>query len=127
MRARAWVWISVVAGAASACASEEGEWQRCCSVPPSPSLGMTRGTGAGMQCFCPAGWACNYVQSCWDGSVASADAVTFDPASDAGVRGEEAGMLDGASSAGDTGFVEAGPLDDAAVDALSMDDAAAGL
>lgn len=88
------------AGSRVDAATGEGTWSRCCpgdhaSIPG----GMARGSGDTLECFCPAGFACNYAWgSCFR---------------DAGV---DAGTTD------DAGFADAAAMDDAAIDALVITD-----
>lgn len=114
------VWMSVAGVAISACSgppqltpdaanaggpdvAASGSWHRCCSVASVPGFPVqTRGTGANMECFCPAGAICNYEQTCTE-----ADA------------GPDTGFAD--TDIADTGFADSGPLDDAAIDALVQD------
>ncbi|MBN8613376.1 MAG: hypothetical protein J0L92_22475 [Deltaproteobacteria bacterium] len=98
------VWISIVASTAtvmSACDGSEGTWHRCSGVPPST---RSRGSGDSLECLCEPGWVCNYNQ------VLDARWPTPDE-----------GVLD-AAVLEDAGFSEAGPIDDAAIDALSAID-----
>lgn len=85
-------------GRADAGAGSDGTWQRCCPGDLAIPGIQSRGSGDSLQCFCPAGVVCNYGQCFW-----------FD-----------AGMDAGASE--DTGFADAGPIEDAAIDALVITD-----
>ncbi len=117
MRRPAWIWMPIVASGLGACANTtveddawasgdappdapEGTWSRCC---PGAHLGipggLARGSGDSLECFCPAAIACNYG---WGSCFMDAGST---PALD------------------DTGFADAGPIDDAAIDALITDDA----
>lgn len=115
---REWMWISAVG--LGACSSDwvepdaanvvdagpVGSWQRCCSFSTFGGPVQTRGSGDSMECFCEPGWTCNYVQSCHDAAL-SMDTGT--------ASGADAGPND------DTGFADAGPIEDAAIDALIID------
>lgn len=74
----------------------EVTWHRCCFAFPGS---MTRMTSGYLECSCPAGAICNYeIQTCFMDT-----GVPMDPV--------------------DTGFEDAGPMDDAAIDAFASDDA----
>ncbi len=77
----------------------EGRWMRCCVGDLAIPGIQSRGSGDSLECLCPAGATCNYGQCYW-----------FDSGPPV--------------PAGDSGFADAGPIDDAAIDALLTDDAA---
>jgi hypothetical protein len=82
-----------------------GQWLRCCVGDLAIPGIQSRGSGDSLECFCPAGVICNYGQcDRWDSGLFASD--------DAGL---DAGL--------DAGFDDAGPIEDAAVDALLTDDA----
>ena len=121
-------WISILAGTATtvtACNGTDGTstpstidagsdaggtWQRCKESDLGiPGIRWHR-TGDSLECFCPAGLACNY------GMSGGLDAGPIGAPGDAGT---DVGATD------DTGFADAGPIDDASMDALISDDAGA--
>ncbi len=79
----------------------EGTWGPCCpgdhaSIPG----GMARGSGTSLECFCPDGITCNYgMGACFRDAGTDSSTPVMD----------------------DSGFADAGPIDDAAVDALVAD------
>ena len=109
------LWISLLAGSASACvgtaveddaaspvdappdAPDEGSWSRCCvgahlAIPG----GASRGSGDSLECYCPPSIACNYA---WG-----------------------ACFRDAGASVDDAGFADADPMDASALDALAPAD-----
>ena len=116
IRTHDWIWTSSLA--LTACAGTNShrdasstsdvvraaEWSRCCQADLALPGVMSRGSGTSLQCLCPAGAICNFAL-CFRVDAANQDA------------GLDVGALD------DAGFGEAGPMDDAALDALVVDDA----
>ncbi len=107
---RHWMWISALG--LGACSSDWVEpdptvradrWVRCCGLGSSPWV-QTRGTGNSLECLCPAGSTCNWEQTCWERDVWPPEGVD--------------------AARNEAGFADAGPMDDAALDALITDDAA---
>jgi hypothetical protein len=116
IRKHDWIWTSSLA--LSACANANAhrdtytapdvlrtsDWSRCCEADTALPGVMTQGSGDSLQCLCPAGAICNF------GRCFLADAAAPDAGMDA-------------SAHDDGGFAEAGPMDDASLDALVVDDA----
>lgn len=118
MRRGNWMWVTCLSGLSACDASPMGAdgvdggldaggvWQRCTEADLRIPGVQWHDSGGSLQCFCPAGEACNYG---WSGTL---------DVGPVGARGD-AGMDSGTSE--DTGFSDAPPMDDAALDALSMD------
>ncbi len=97
------LWITVLVGVTSVLhgCEAEGTWHRCSVRPPGVP---TRGSGSTLECLCRPGYICNYGTEPRDANLGLPDAPLVPDA-----------------PVDDAGFADVGPIDDAALDALTAD------